>query len=74
LDDWGNGQIDLSTQMKIYNAAIIAAEKDSRISGFISRGNQTVAAVVDSSPSVLSKPSSDVLWFWYHFILNKSPE
>jgi hypothetical protein len=74
LDDWGNGQLDLSTQLKIYNAAIIAAEKDSRISGFVSRGNKPIAAVVDSSPSVLSKPSSDVLWFWYHFILNKSPE
>ena len=73
LGNWGNGQIALDTQAQIYNAAVIVAEKESWISGFISRGNQPLAAIDDASTSVLSKPASDVLWFWYHFILNKTP-
>lgn len=72
LDDWGNGKTDLDAQARIYNAAIIVAGKESWISGFISRDNQPIAAVMDSSPSVLSKPANDILWFWYHFLLNKT--
>jgi hypothetical protein len=72
LDDWGDGQNDLTTQAQIYNAAVIVAAKENWITGFIARGNQPLAVVLDSSPSVLSKPANDVLWFWYHFILNKS--
>ncbi|MHC1741049.1 MAG: carboxypeptidase regulatory-like domain-containing protein [Anaerolineaceae bacterium] len=73
LDDWGNGQIDLETQLHIYNAAIIVAAKEQWINGFIARGAEPIAALQDSSPSVLSKPANDALWFWYHFILNKTP-
>jgi Carboxypeptidase regulatory-like domain len=73
LDDWGNHQLDLDTQSLIYNAAIIVAGKENWITGFISRDNQPIAEVLDGSPSVLSKPANDVLWFWYHFILNKTP-
>ena len=71
LDDWGNGQVDLDTQSHIYNAAIITAARESWISGFVARNNEPIAAIQDASPSILSKPANDVLWFWYHFILNK---
>jgi hypothetical protein len=72
LDNWADGQTDMTTQAQIYNAAVIVAAKENWINGFIARGNQPLAVVLDSSPSVLSKPANDVLWFWYHFILNKS--
>ena len=73
LNNWGNEQIDLDTQSHIYNAAIIIAAKENWITGFIARNNQPIAAVQDTSPSVLSKPANDVLWFWYHYLLNKTP-
>jgi hypothetical protein len=73
LQNWSNGQIDLDTQARIYNAAIIVAAKEKWVSGFVSRDNQLIATVIDASPSVLSKPANDILWFWYHFILNKTP-
>jgi hypothetical protein len=72
LHNWANGSIDLDTQTHIYNAAIIAAAKESWVNGFIAQNNQTTAAIIDNSPSILSKPANDALWFWYHFILNKT--
>jgi hypothetical protein len=73
LNDWGVLQTDLNVQSRIYNAAIIEAGKESWINGFISRNYEPVAAVQDSSASINGKPAFDVLWFWYHFILNISP-
>jgi hypothetical protein len=72
LQNWANGQIDLDTQAHIYNAAIMVAAKENWINGFVPRNNQAIATVIDNSPSVLSKPANDILWFWYHFILNKT--
>jgi len=73
LDEWGSGPIDLNTQANIYNAAFIVAAKESWITGFVARGTQPIVAVMDGSTSILAKPANDVLWFWYHFILNKTP-
>jgi len=74
LGNWGNDQLDFVPQTSIYNAAIIVAGKETWISGFIARGTQPIATVMDSSTSVLSKPANDALWFWYYYILNKSPQ
>lgn len=74
LGNWGNDQLDFVPQTSIYNAAIIVAGKETWINGFIARGTQPVATVMDSSTSVLSKPANDALWFWYYYILNKSPQ
>lgn len=72
MNNWGNSQIDLNVQSQIYNAAVIIAAKESWITGFISRNYQPIVAVQDSSCSINGKPAVDVLWFWYHFILNVS--
>jgi len=72
VNNWGNSQIDLSVQSQIYNAAVIIAAKEPWITGFISRNYQPIVAVQDTSCSINGKPSVDVLWFWYHFILNVS--
>jgi hypothetical protein len=73
LNDWGIQQIDLNVQSQIYNAAVIVAGKIPWISGFISRNYDPVVALQDQSASINGKPAFDVLWFWYHFILNISP-
>lgn len=73
MNNWGyNTQADLNVQSQIYNAAVIIAAKESWITGFISRNYQPLVAVQDSSSSLNGKPAIDVLWFWYHFILNVS--
>lgn len=72
MNNWGNSQVDLNVQSQIYNAAVIIAAKESWITGFISRNYQPIVALQDSSSSLNGKPAIDVLWFWYHFILNVS--
>lgn len=72
INNWGSGSVDFDIQSRIYNAAVISAAKEAWISGFISRGYQPIAIVDDGSASIDGKPAMDVLWFWYHFILNKS--
>jgi len=63
--------VDLDLQSKIYNAAIIASGNRTWIKGFIARGYNPLVVVKDQGSSIYGKPASDVLWFWYHFILNK---
>lgn len=63
--------VDLDLQSKIYNAAIIASGNRSWIKGFIARGYNPLVVVKDQGSSIYGKPASDVLWFWFHFILNK---
>jgi hypothetical protein len=70
MNDWSMPQVDLGVQSQIYNAAVIVAGKESWISGFISRNYQAVVSVQDSSTSTNGKPAFDVLWFWYHYLLN----
>ena len=72
LSEIANGTIDLDLQARIYNAAIVTSACRSWITGFISRGYDPTVVVKDQSSSVYGKTSADVIWFWYHFILNKS--
>lgn len=65
---------DLGLQAKIYNAAIIESASRPWVIGFISREYAPFAVTSDSSPSVYGKPASDVLWFWNHFLTNRSPQ
>jgi hypothetical protein len=71
--DLDASQIDLELQSRIYNAAVIASASRSWISGFISRGYSPFAIVQNKGSSIYAKPASDVLWFWFHYILNKAP-
>jgi len=64
--------VDLDLQARIYNAAIIASANRTWIKGFMARGYNPVVVMKDQGSSIYGKPASDVLWFWYHFILNKS--
>jgi hypothetical protein len=73
LDNWGVSPVDLDVQARIYNAAIIAAGKEPWINGFVSRNYEPIVSLQDSSTSINGKPAFDVLWFWYHYILNISP-
>jgi hypothetical protein len=63
---------NLQVQARIYNAAILSASSIDWIHGFFSRGYYPYVTLQDSSSSIYKKPASDILWFWYHFLLNKS--
>lgn len=63
---------DLQVQAHIYNAAILSASSVGWIHGFFSRGYYPYISLQDASSSIYKKPASDILWFWYHFLLNKS--
>lgn len=64
--------VDLDLQARIYNAAVIASANRSWVKGFIARGFNPLVVMKDQGSSIYGKPASDVLWFWYHYILNKS--
>lgn len=64
--------VDTTLQAHIINAAVVASFSRSWISGFISREYYPYIKTQDNGPSVYGKPSSDVLWFWYHLIQNIS--
>jgi hypothetical protein len=64
--------VDLDLQSRIYNAAVIASANRAWVKGFIARGFNPLVVIKDQGSSVFGKPASDVLWFWYHYILNKS--
>lgn len=63
---------NLQVQSRIYNAAILSASSVDWIKGFFSRGYYPYVTLQDASSSIYKKPASDILWFWYHFLLNKS--
>ncbi len=67
-------EIDLDLQARMYNAAIIESAARPWIIGFISREYYPFVVNKDAGPSVYGKPASDVLWFWNHFITNRSPQ
>ena len=70
--DLATQTIDLDLQSRIYNAAIISCANRPWVKGFIARGFNPFVVLKDSGSSLYGKPGYDVLWFWYHFILNKS--
>ena len=57
--------LDLQTQADVYEAMLTALNVRSWISGFISRGYYIPAALQDKSTSIHSKPTADILWYWY---------
>ncbi|MCX6054462.1 MAG: hypothetical protein NTZ74_06025 [Chloroflexi bacterium] len=73
LFNYEGDPVDLELQSKIYNAAITSSASRSWISGFISKGFNPIVANHDKTSSIYGKPAYDVLWFWYHFILNIAP-
>ncbi|MPM22664.1 hypothetical protein SDC9_69122 [bioreactor metagenome] len=72
VNNWGTGTPDSDVQLRIYNAAVIASASQGWVNGFISRNFKLETALSDNSSSINGKPSMDILWFWYHFILNKT--
>jgi len=64
---------DFETQAKVYSAAIVSAASNNWISGFISRGYYPYLDLQDASSTVYRKPVADIIWFWYHYLLNKTP-
>lgn len=57
--------LDLQTQADVYEALLTALNVRLWISGFISRGYYIPAALQDKSTSIHSKPTADILWYWY---------
>jgi len=68
----GSFSADMETQAKVYNAAAVASFSRPWISGFISRGYYPYLKMQDTGSSIYGKPAFDILWFWYHLILNIS--
>ncbi len=68
-----DGTVNLEGQAKAYSAAILSVASQDWISGFISRGYNPYIELQDSSATIYRKPASEILWFWFHYLLNKSP-
>ena len=66
-------KVSLELQAKIYNSAVLSAASREWIIGFISRGFFPYAELQDGSSSIYRKPASEILWFWFHYLLNKTP-
>jgi hypothetical protein len=64
---------NLQVQSSLYNAVILSAASAGWIDGFFSRSYYPYVSMQDASSSIYKKPAADVLWFWYHFLLNKAP-
>lgn len=69
-----NIEPDLDIQAKIYSAAIQSSAGRDWITGFISRGYFPYLELQDASSSIYRKPTADIVWFWYHYLLNKAPQ
>ncbi len=72
-DEVAGSGANLQVQSSVYNAVILSAASTSWITGFFSRGYYPYVSMQDASSSIYKKPAADVLWFWYHFLLNKAP-
>ena len=59
------GDLSLSTQAEIYNAALAAVSQRSWISGIFATGYNPAVGLRDTSNSIRSKPASDILWYWF---------
>lgn len=64
---------DLELQAKIYSAAVLSCATTEWVQGFISRGFFPYLELQDASSSIYRKPASEILWFWFHYLLNKAP-
>lgn len=65
LADVPSALLDLQTQMNLYQATFNALNTREWIGGIIARGYYPPAALRDKSASVRSKPTGDLLWYWF---------
>ena len=65
-------ELELSNQAQLYSAVLTSVASREWITGFFSRGLYPYVTLQDTSATVYRKPSSEILWFWYHFLLNKT--
>jgi hypothetical protein len=63
--DTNSVSLSLQTQADIYEAILMAVNSRSWISGFVSRGYYPPVALQDKSASIHSKPTADIIWYWY---------
>ncbi|MEN6529558.1 MAG: carboxypeptidase regulatory-like domain-containing protein [Anaerolineaceae bacterium] len=63
---------ELSNQAQLYSALLTSVASRDWIAGFFSRGLYPYVSLQDTSATVYRKPASEILWFWYHFLLNKT--
>lgn len=68
-----NEKVSLELQAKIYNAAVLSTMTRDWINGFIARGFFPYAELQDGSSTIYRKPASEILWFWFHYLLSKTP-
>lgn len=68
-----NEVVALELQAKLYNSAVLSSASRDWISGFFARGFYPYAELQDGSSSIYRKPTSEILWFWFHYLLNKTP-
>jgi len=59
------GQVDLSSQVNIYNAVLFAINQRTWINGIVARGYFPPVLLQDKSPSIHGKPASDIIWYWF---------
>jgi hypothetical protein len=63
--DISSAILSLQTQADIYEAMLATVNTRPWISGFVSRGYYPPAALQDKSASIHSKPTADILWYWF---------
>lgn len=63
--DISSAILSLQTQADIYEAMLATVNARPWISGFVSRGYYPPAALQDKSASIHSKPTADILWYWF---------
>jgi len=61
--------LSLQTQADVYEAMLNAVNARPWVAGFVSRGYFTPVALQDKSASVYSKPTADILWYWFPRLL-----
>jgi hypothetical protein len=67
--DAASVSLDLESQAALYEAMLTAVNGRAWVSGIVSRGFYTPAALQDKSASTHGKPAADILWYWYPRLL-----
>jgi hypothetical protein len=57
--------IDLLSQLNLYQAAFTAINETDWVNGVISQEYNPQVAIMDFSSSVRGKPSNGVIWYWF---------
>lgn len=63
----------LELQAVIYNAVILSTAPQPWANGIISRGYNPYVELHNTEPTIYKKPASEILWFWFHYLLEKTP-